>query len=326
MRKVLLWEFAIMVVLLLAAIIICFILAAPLPQAALPQPAPEPTMPTVPAPPAVAVSWMTFPESRQLTAQQYFVYDCDAGALIRCSGSGTDRVYPASITKLFTACVAMQYVDPEEEITVGQELELVAWGSSVANLVQGDVLTGSQLVQAMLLPSGNDAAYVLAAHAGRSILGDPQAAPQQAVEAFMVRMNQCALDRGLTGTHFSNPDGIHQDDHYMTIDDLALLGRLSLENETVLECAAIPRETVTPVAGDSKNWKNTNKLMDPASDYFCPYALGLKTGQTPMAGSCLLSAFQLEGRTLIIGVFGCPESADRFMDTLQLFNETMGIV
>jgi len=71
-------------------------------------------------------------------------------------------------------------------------------------------------------------------------------------------------------------------------------------------------------------WKNTHALIHPDSEYYCPYAIGLKTGQTPSAGSCLLSAFRCEGRTLIIGVFGCPETQDRFADTLQLFNEAIG--
>ena len=62
-------------------------------------------------------------------------------------------------------------------------------------------------------------------------------------------------------------------------------------------------------------------LIDPESPYYCPYAVGLKTGQTPSAGSCLLSAFRMDGRELLIGVFGCPKETDRFDDTLQLFNK-----
>ena len=73
------------------------------------------------------------------------------------------------------------------------------------------------------------------------------------------------------------------------------------------------------------SWKNTNAIIDPSSPYYCPLAIGLKTGQTPYAGSCLLSAFQYMDRTLIIGVFGCKEVDDRFPDTLQLFNDAVGI-
>ena len=85
-----------------------------------------------------------------------------------------------------------------------------------------------------------------------------------------------------------------------------------------------PITTVTFENGVQQEWKNTNATINPASDYYCPYAVGLKTGSTPRAGSCLLSAFECDGRTLVIGVFGCPADEDRFMDTLQLFNEAMG--
>ena len=78
-------------------------------------------------------------------------------------------------------------------------------------------------------------------------------------------------------------------------------------------------------SGQTKTWENTNKLVDPTSEYYCPIAVGLKTGQTPSAGSCLLSAFTYEGKAYVIGVFGCPEIEDRFADTLQLLNQTLGL-
>jgi len=190
----------------------------------------------------------------------------------------------------------------------------------------------------MLLPSGNDAAYVLAVNAGRVICGDPNAGVYYAVEAFMSKMNENAKNAGMAFTHFANPDGIHADDHYMSFTDLALLGKMSLENPTILEMAQVAHDQVEFVhtaqrVGTEEDpdkpglgeWKNTNALIDPESEYYCPYAIGLKTGQTPYAGSCLLSAFDYKGQKLIIGVFGCPETEDRFPDTLQLFNQAIGI-
>ncbi len=287
--------------------------------------APEPTVTEF------VPSWKTYPETRQLLAQQYFVYDCKAGEFLTISGTADERIWPASVTKLFTAYVAMQYLQPGTEITAGNELELVAWGSSVAKIQKGDVLTVMQLVEAMLLPSGNDAAYVLAAAAGRAMEYSAEVDGQlvvaeldarSAVEVFMKKMNALAADLGMTGTHFVNPDGIHDDNHYMSVADLATLGKLSMENATIMEYAATAREQVV-LHGETVEWKNTNALIDPTTPYYCPYAVGLKTGQTPSAGSCLLSAFLYEEHELIIGVFGCPEEEDRFDDTLQLFNEVV---
>lgn len=263
-------------------------------------------------------TWATYPEDRVLTAQQAFVYDCSTGSFVYINGGETDKVYLASITKLFTAYVALQYLDAGDQVTVGSELDLVAYGSSVAELQKGDVLTVSQLVEAMLLPSGNDAAYTLATAAGRVMAGDDSLSASRAVSTFVAQMNTEARNQGMANTHFVNPDGIHSSDHYSSMADLAILGKLVLDIPAIVESAQIDRDMVTPVSGYSYAWKNTNALIDPASEYYCPVCIGLKTGQTPSAGSCLLSAFDLDGRYIIIGVFGCSDTNARFEDTLQL--------
>jgi len=277
-----------------------------------PQPSPEPT-------------WMTLPEDRQLLAQQYFVYDCKEESFGVLSGMENERIYPASITKLFTAYVAMQYLEPDRQIKAGDALDMVVPGSSVAKIQRGDVLTAAQLVEAMLLPSGNDAAYILAVEVGRILDGKPQEYASVAAATFVAHMNDQAATLGMTGTHFMNPDGIHKSEHYSTPQDLVKMAELALQNPTIMEYATTSREMVQLGAAEPVEWKNTNELVDPESEYYCPYAVGLKTGQTPYAGSCLLSAFEYQGKTVIIGVFGCPETEDRFADTLQLFNQFLGL-
>lgn len=327
MKKLLFAEFAVLVILMVAALFTSVSMVEPMFSPILIE-TPEDTAPSTdvqetPEETTVFVpTWKTYPEDRTLLAQQYFVYDCKTDAFLITSGTANERIWPASVTKLFTAYVAMQYLQPGAEITAGSELDMVAWGSSVAKIEKGDTLTVMQLVEAMLLPSGNDAAYVLAAAAGREIESEPTLSASAAVSAFMEKMNELAADLGMTGTHFVNPDGIHDNNHYMSVKDLAILGKLSMENATVMEYAATAREQVE-LHGEQIEWKNTNALIDPTTPYYCPYAVGLKTGQTPSAGSCLLSAFLYEEYELIIGVFGCPEEEDRFDDTLQLFNETV---
>ena len=268
---------------------------------------------------------MTFPADRELTASQAFVYDCETGSFTYLIGSEDDKVYPASITKLFTAYVAMQFLKPDTLITAGDALELVGVGSSVAEIEEGNILSVEMLVEAMLLPSGNDASYILAAAAGRVIQEDESLSASAAVSAFIKEMNGQARALGMSGTHFTNPDGYHEYDHYTTNADLVIIAKLAMENKTIMKYAVTHSENAVFESGESKQWKNTNALVDPASAYYCPYATGLKTGQTPSAGSCLLSSFAVEGKQYIIGVFGCPEIDDRFEDTLQLLNETLGI-
>lgn len=272
-------------------------------------------------PTAPPITWMTFPADRALTAQQYFVFNCETGQFLTISGPEDERIYPASVTKLFTAYIANQYLQPDRQITAGDALDMIYPGSSVAELEKGDTVTTERLVEGMLLPSGNDAAYVLAVEAGR-LLGDSEASAAEATAVFVAEMNAQAKLLGMTATHFANPDGIHEDNHYTTFHDLAILGSLALEDPVLMRYAHVASDTV-PLTGGTKEWKNTNALLHEDSEYYCPYAIGLKTGQTPTAGSCLLSAFEYEGTTLVIGVFGCPEVEDRFADTLQLFNRTI---
>lgn len=283
---------------------------------------PEST-PSAPVETTTEATWETVAADRVMKAKQYFVYNCETGQFATISGSPADKIYPASVTKLFTAYVAIEFLGADQSVTAGDALDLVAAGSSVAEIEKSNVLTVRQLVEGMLLPSGNDAAYVLAVEAGRTLKGNPSLSAIEAAAAFVMEMNSQAKLLGLNNTYFANPDGIHSEEHYTTFADLAKLGTLALEDPTIREVAMVSREDVTFQSGQTKTWTNTNALIDPESPYYCPYAIGLKTGQTPYAGSCLLSAFEYKGTTLLIGVFGCPEADDRFLDTLQLLQEAI---
>lgn len=326
MKKIL-WELVIILVLAVAVALLVIALMGGDSESAqttepttTPQETEEPTVPeetqapTKPEDTVPEITWMTFPADRTITAQQYFVYDVYADEFVVISGPEDEKIYPASVTKLFTCLTALRHLKPEQTLTVGDELDLVVAGSSVAGLQKGDQLTVSQLVKAMLLPSGNDAAYVLAYNVGKKLSGSTDV--DTCITAFMKAMNDRASNLGMKGTNFANPDGIHRENHYMTFRDLAFLGRLAAQNETVVKNATLPKD-------DAMGWKNTNAIINPESEYYCPYAVGLKTGQTPYAGSCLLSAFDIGSKLYVVGVFGCPDSASRFCDTLQLFNQTL---
>lgn len=279
---------------------------------------PPPTEATQPEPPASTEA--TTPAPRQITARQYFIYDCNTNTFIATLGQPDDRVYPASITKLLTIHVALQYLTPETAITAGEELNMVSWDSSIAKIKAGDVLTVQQLIAGMLLPSGNDAAHVIACYAGRMIAQNPALEATAAVQVFVDAMNTHAAQLGMTGSHFMNPDGMHNENHYTCFADLVILGKLSMGNPLIMQYAATPGMEV-PLHGENILWKNTNQLINPGSSHYCPYAVGLKTGRTDAAGNCLLSAYLIDDQQLLIGVFGAPSEKDRFEDTLQLFNQ-----
>lgn len=271
----------------------------------------EPTMPDI--------TWAMYPEDRELTATQAFVYDCQKEEFTYLLGQPEDRVWPASITKLFSIHVAMQYLEMDWELVAGSVLDRIPEDASTAKLERGDVCTVETLLKGMLLPSGNDAAYLIATEAGREIAQDPDLGIDEAVAVFAEEMNKQARELGMADTHFVNPDGYHDEEHYTSIRDLVTVAKLVLENPLIKENATVPKMTV-PMASGEKEWINTNLLVNPETVFYCPYAVGLKTGQTEAAGSCLLSAFDIEGRQYIIGVFGSPTFDEKLDDTLQLFN------
>ena len=293
-------------------------------------PAPEPTEPVETE--AVAVM-VTEPETvleetkiprtdwsgaEEMTGKCVFVYDCREEELLYCSTDSRECLYPASITKLFSAWVALQYLQPEQTVQAGRELGLLQPGSSTAYIAYGSKLTVEMLVEGMLLPSGNDAAYILAAAAGREILGESQAGATRAVEAFVEEMNRQAEEQGLTGTHFENPDGYHADSHYSCPRDLAVMGKLALEDPVIARYVRCRSDAVRFASGETCTWVNSNRLLNPNSEYYCSSAIGLKTGHTKQAGYCLLAAFETDGGTLIVGIFGAEESLSRYVDAVAL--------
>lgn len=249
--------------------------------------------------------------AENMDAEHIFIYDCEAGEMLFCSTDPADSLYPASITKLFTAYVALLHLPPETVVTVGDELSLVRPGSSTAFLARGHRLTVQMLVEAMLLPSGNDAAYALAAAAGRQL--DPEAGtPTDAVAVFVEEMNRQAALLGARDTTFSNPDGYHQESHISSPADLALLGAAVAEQELIGKYSTLFADSVRFKSGHTITWYNTNRLVNPGDSFYEPALLVGKTGYTSQAGYCLLAVVQGEDRTVLVGVFGAADKTRRY--------------
>ncbi len=249
-----------------------------------------------------------------------FVYDPNADWLLYEQGDVNAMIYPASLTKIFTAYVALQHLDPAQEITVGPEVSLIHPQSSVAGLKVGDKLTVKMLVQAMLLPSGNDAAYALAAAAGHALSETPLSSPRAAVDRFMEEVNATAQALGLTGTHYSVPDGIHRTDHYTTAYDLLQMAKLAMENSLIAEVCR-QKSAAVSCNGKTWTWTNTNLLLDPGSPFYIAACMGLKTGYEGPAGYCLLAVFPCEDSYRFTLVLKAPTPDDRFADTVWLYQQ-----
>ena len=255
-----------------------------------------------------------------MQARQILVYDANTDTILYSKSVSGGKLFPASITKLFSTYVALQYLDPETVITAGNELDLVHEGSSLAFIAEGGQYRVKQLVEGMMLPSGNDAAMVLAAAAGRVIAGDESLPAGEAIEIFVDEMNLQADALGFEKSHFCNPDGWHTGAHYTCLNDLARISRLALENETISRYMRKHDEETHSYGGQYILWENTNLLLDPDSSYYRRDAIGMKTGYTRPAGYSLMSAFTYEEGAIVIGLFGYTDKFERFTDAARLAN------
>jgi D-alanyl-D-alanine carboxypeptidase (penicillin-binding protein 5/6) len=255
----------------------------------------------------------------QLTARHAFVYDCNSDTLRFSLGNMDDQIAPASLTKLLTAYVALQYLDPADIVVCGEETRWIDPASSVAWVGPGDRVPVELLIQGMLMQSGNDAAYATAVAAGRVIARDPQRAPREALAIFMEEVNVFAQELGLTGTNFETPDGLDTWKHYTTPRDMLTIALLVMEQPLLRHYTGIATANVMYENGETYVYRSTNYLLQPESQYYCADACGMKTGTTKKAGSCLMSLFHNGEGYVLIGIFGCPRYEDRFADALQLY-------
>lgn len=247
------------------------------------------------------------------------LYDATNGQTLY-SKNADAKCYPASLTKMVTALVAMDHAQPEDVITVGSEVNMISAGSSRAYLTPGTKLTMTQLLQALLLPSGNDAAYVIAVNVGRTIAGNPELDRYAAVSKFCETMNRKATELGCTGTKFCNPDGYHEDGHYTTANDMLKVALATIANPVLREIVATPRVQTNLVSGQRVDWQNSNRLLQPDNAYTYQGAFGLKTGSTDEAGYCLAACAERDGQITISIVMGADEENGRWDDTRGLLD------
>ena len=253
-----------------------------------------------------------------IRSPQGFVYDVKNDCFVYSKGE-TKVVYPGSTSKLMTALYSLSVLEPDRIVTAGDELDFVKPGSSIAYIKQGHKLTVEMLVEGMMLPSGNDAAYVLAAAVGREIAGD-NATPEEALAAFTEGVNAYIKKLGLCGTSLAVPDGYAGEEHYTTTEDMALAAKAAMANPVIVKYAGIYSADVRYASGETNTWINTNKLLDKESKYYSPYAVGLKTGSISGEYS-LIFAFRFDdGREYIAGVFGADMKNVRFEDANIIIN------
>jgi len=242
------------------------------------------------------------------------------------------RMYPASMTKMMTAIIFLQYYQTNEFITCGDELNYLPVGSSRAWVEEGEVLTVENALRALLIPSGNDIALTIARVTAKRGMHDDSVSYPDAEKWFAGKMNDEAKSLGCKDTNFVNPHGYQDTQHYTTAYDMALICAEAMKNPDI---ASIVAETSFHGNGASNGisdpdpswltvthtWLSLNKLLDSSSEYYYKYATGIKTGSDDEAGECLAASATKDGRDIIAVIMKTtPDTDERWQDAITLLN------
>ena len=267
--------------------------------------------------PVVSAGALTYKNDVQTKSKSIILVNTDLDQVV-FEKDADEKRYPASTTKIMTFIVAFEHIDDlETRIPIKKEVidKLRGTGSSMSTIEDhvGDKIKAIDLLYSMMVPSGNDAAMVLADYVGG---GD--------IDKFVEMMNEKAQELGCKNTHYMNPDGLHHKEHYTTARDMYLITRHAM---TLDRFSEITDTTEYTVEGDEYPIYTTNYLIDPVrgGDYYYMYAHGVKTGTTDEAGRCLVTTASADGNSYMAVLLGAPykegelEEYYTFEDAAALF-------
>ena len=232
-----------------------------------------------------------------ISAQNAIMIEANSGEILY-EKNADDKAYPASITKILTALLAIENGDLDKKVKISQNASGVE-GSSIY-LEVGEKIPLRDLVYGLMLRSGNDAAIAISEEVGGSM------------DKFVAMMNKRVKELGAFNTHFANPNGLHDPDHYTTARDMALIAREAMKNEEFKKVAAAKTYVTDRGEGKYNYFYNKNKVV-----YQYNGGTGIKIGYTKVAGRTLVASSERDGMELICVVMNAP---DWFNDTYKLMD------
>lgn len=224
-----------------------------------------------------------------------------------------EKAYPASLTKMLTAIVVMENTNLTDIVTYDDDSATnMQEGYIVSNLTDGEQLTVEQMLNLLLICSYNDIAEVLAVHVSGSI------------EAFTELMNKKAEEIGCVNSHFTNAYGLHDENHYTTAYDMALISKEAMKHEALREIVAkiyFTLGSTNKYSGADRIYNTTNGILLSGNENgYYKYAKGIKTGFTTPAGSCLASYAIKDDMELYVVVLKCTNSDERNISVKTIFD------
>ena len=262
--------------------------------------------------PITAAAAPEWPSDVSIQADAGIVMDSDTGTVLY--GKNMDQpYYPASITKILTALIVLEQCDLNEMVTFSHDdVYNVEAGSSSAGIDEGDVLTVRDCLYALMLASANESANALACHVSGSR------------EAFTQLMNEKARSLGCTGSHFNNPSGLNDENHYTTAHDMALIARAAIQNPEFLTINGTRSYQLAPTKRTPEGGyvANHHKMLNKNEAVYYPGAFAGKTGYTSLAGNTLVTCARKNDMTLIAVVLNGHQS--HYSDTMTIAGMTSG--
>ena len=248
-------------------------------------------------------------DAPKINAASAIVMDLDTGDILYEKNPDME-MYPASITKVLTCLIAIENGNVNDTITVSDNaMKNVEEGSSTIGLQAGESLSLRDALYGMMLNSGNDCALAISEYIGGSI------------EGFTDMMNKRSRELGCRNSHFVNPNGLQNENHYTTCYDMALIGRAAYQYPEFKKLVSTLAYTIPKTnKNEERNlWQENRLIYEGSGEYYYEFCTGGKTGYTDAALATLLSYAERDGKRLITVVMKCNPTDESFSDTIKLF-------
>lgn len=241
----------------------------------------------------------------EITATSAAIIDCTDGKILY-SKNMEEKLYPASLTNVLTAILAVEKCNMQDEVVISENaINSAQSGYLTANLKPGEKFMVEQLVNLLLISSYSDVANALAEHIAGGI------------DEFAVMMNQKAKEIGCTKSNFVNANGEHDTNHYSTAHDMVLIGNYAMKYKEIRDIVAKTEYILTPTelyTEGNRVYYTTNEMLKSSSTNYYKYAKGLKTAFTTPAGNCLMIYSEKNDMPLVAVVMKSTTSDSRYQD------------
>lgn len=254
-----------------------------------------------------------WPQGPNVYAASAIVMDMDSGAILYAKRADETH-YPASITKLLTTLVALENGDLSDTITFSEDsINILSWDDAHIGMKPGEQISLNDALYAVLLASANEVSYAVAENVGTKMGGD--------YETFIQEMNDRAAELGCTGSHWVNPNGLHDDGHYTTAHDMALIASAVYQREefrTIMKTLEY-RIQPTNLTEEERVFQQNHKMLWEENAYYYEYCTGGKTGYTDQSGTTLVTMAD-NGSMRLAAVVLADYGVDAYTDTRAMMD------